>query len=54
MQTKPCTIKYFGATPTKQVKDLHDKNFKALKKKKLKETLEDGTITHAQGTIGLT
>jgi hypothetical protein len=25
-------IKYFGVTLTKQVKDLHDKNFKSLKK----------------------
>jgi hypothetical protein len=25
-------IKYFGVTPTKEVKDLYDKNFKSLKK----------------------
>jgi hypothetical protein len=25
-------IKYLGVTPTKQVKDLYDKNFKSLKK----------------------
>jgi hypothetical protein len=31
--------KYLGVTLSKQVKDLYDKNFKSLKKKKIKEDL---------------
>ena len=33
-------MKYLGVTPTKQVKDLYDNNFKSLKKK-LKKITED-------------
>jgi hypothetical protein len=44
-------IKYFGATLTKQVKYLYDKDFKSLKK--LKKTSDDGEISHALGVVGL-
>ena len=40
------SIKYLGVTLTKEVKDLFDKNFKALKKK-LKRTPENGKTSHA-------
>jgi hypothetical protein len=35
-------IKYLGVTLTTEVKDLYDKNFKALKKE-----IKDGKISHA-------
>jgi hypothetical protein len=44
--------KYLGVTLTKQVKDLYDKNFKSLKKEI--EKSEDGKISHAHGSVGLT
>jgi hypothetical protein len=51
-ETTPFTIvtnniKYLGVTLTKQDKDLYDKNFKSLKKKKSKKISEDGKISHA-------
>ena len=50
-ETSPCTIainniKYLDETLTKEVKDLFDKNFKALKKK-----IEEDTRTPANGKI---
>jgi hypothetical protein len=45
-------ITSLGVTLTKQVKDLYDKIFKSLKKKKLKIS-EDGKISHAHGLAGL-
>ena len=52
-ETSPFTIttnniKYSGVTLTKEVKDLFDKNFKSLKKKKLKKIPENGKISHVQ------
>ena len=47
-------IKYLGMTLTKKVKDLYKKNFKFLKKKKLKKTSKDGKIFHPHGSAGLT
>ena len=47
-------IKYLGVTLTRQVKDLYDKNFKSLKKNKVKKISEDGKISHANGLVGLT
>ena len=44
--------KYLGVTPTKDVKDLYEKNFKSVKKK-LKNISEDGKISHAHGLAGL-
>jgi hypothetical protein len=43
-ETTPFTIvtnniKFLGVTLTKEVKDLYDKNFKSLKKKKIEEDL---------------
>jgi hypothetical protein len=38
-------------TVTKEVKDLYDKNFNFLKKKKSKIS-EDGKISHAHGLAG--
>jgi hypothetical protein len=35
------------------MKDLYDKNFKSLKKEII-ETSEDGKISHAYGSVGLT
>jgi hypothetical protein len=46
-------IKYLGVTLTKQVTNLYDKNFKSLKKE-VKKTSEDGKISHAHGSAGLT
>jgi hypothetical protein len=46
-------IKYLGATLTKQVKDLYDKNFKSLKKE-IEEDSDDEKISHSRGLIGLT
>ena len=43
-------IKYLGFTLTKEVKDLHDKNFKSLKKEI--KISEDGKISHAHGLAG--
>ena len=43
-------MKYLGMTLTKEVNDLHDKNFKSLKK--LKNISEDGKISHAHGLAG--
>jgi hypothetical protein len=43
--------KYLGVTLTKQVKDLYNKNLKSLKK--LKNTSEDGKISHVCGLAGL-
>jgi hypothetical protein len=47
-------IKYLGVTLAKQVKDLYDKNFKFLKKKKSKKTSEDRNMSQAHGLVGLT
>jgi hypothetical protein len=44
-------IKHLGVTLTKEVKDLHDKNFNSLKKE-IKD-FRDGKISHAHGTAGL-
>ena len=57
-ETPPFTIvtnniKYLGMTLTKKVKDLYDKNFKSLKRKKLKKISEDRKISHAHGLAGL-
>ena len=46
-------IKYLGVTLNKEVKDLYDKNFKSLKKKKSKKISENGKISHAQKLAGL-
>ena len=42
-------IMYLGVTLTKQVKDLYDKNSKSLRK-----ISEDGKISHAYGSVGIT
>jgi hypothetical protein len=57
-ETTPFTIvinntKYLGVTLNKEVKDLYDKNFKSLKKKKSKKISENGKISHAQKLAGL-
>jgi hypothetical protein len=44
-------IKHFHVTLTKQAKNLHDKNFKSLRKKR--KTSEDGKISHAHGSVRL-
>jgi hypothetical protein len=54
-ETTPFTIvtnniKYLGVTLTKDVKDLCDKNFNSLKKKKNRRP-EDRKIPHAHGLI---
>ena len=54
-ETTPFTIvtnsmKCFGMTLIKEVKDLYDKNFKSLKKE-IKDS-EDGKISHAHGVAG--
>jgi hypothetical protein len=43
-------MKYYGATLTKQVKILYDKNFMSLKK----EIEEDGQISHAHRPVRFT
>jgi len=46
--------KYFGATLTKQMKDLSNKNFKTLKKRIEKDKIsEDEKISHACELVGL-
>ena len=45
-------IKYLGVSLTKKVKGMCNKNF-SLWRKKLK-TSEDGKISHAHGSVGLT
>jgi hypothetical protein len=57
-KTSPSTIalnniRHLWVILTNQVKDLHDKNFKALKKK-LKKVSEEGKISHTHGLLGLT
>jgi hypothetical protein len=57
MQTTPLTratnnIIYLGITLIQQVKDLHEKNFKSLKKG-TKKDIRYGKISHAHGSIGL-
>ena len=44
-------IKYLGVILTIQMKDLHDKNFKSLKKEM--RISEGGKISHAHGSTGL-
>ena len=56
-KTTPRTIvtsntKCLGVTLTIQVKDLHDKNFKSLKKE-IKEDLRKWKYLHALGMAGL-
>lgn len=43
-------MQYDGVTLTKQVKNLHYKNFKPLKKK-MKTISEDENISHAHGSV---
>ena len=44
-------IKYLGMTLTKHVKNLYDKNFKSLKKKKSKKTSENENVSHAHKLV---
>ena len=46
-------VNYLGVILTKHMKDLCDKNFKSLKKE-MKKTSEDGKVSHAHGSVGLT